>query len=163
MQLAGPGVFGPPKDKTAAVAVLREAVEAGVNHIDTSDYYGPHVVNELIHEALFPYPEGPDYRDHGGRAARRRRLVAAGAVCRRARERRARQPAPPGRGRAGRGGISASWAWELSEGSIEPQFTALAELQRQGLIRHLGVSNATSAQVAEARAIAPVVCVQNRL
>jgi pyridoxine 4-dehydrogenase len=162
MQLAGPGVFGPPKDHDAAIAVLREAVESGVNHIDTSDFYGPHVTNRLIREALHPYADGLVI------------VTKLGAV----------------RG-SDASWIPAFTADDLvkgvhdnlrnlgvdvldvvnlrvmgdvhapSEGSIEAPFTALAELQRQGLIRHLGLSNATPAQVQEGRRIAEVVCVQN--
>jgi pyridoxine 4-dehydrogenase len=160
MQLAGPGVFGPPKDKDAAIAVLRQAVAAGVDHIDTSDFYGPFVVNELIHEALHPYPEGLTIVTKVG--ARRGDDASWNP---------AQSPAEltsAVHDNLRRLGVDALDAvnfrvmgFGLSEGSIEAQFTALAELQRQGLIRHLGVSNATSAQVAEARAIAPVVCVQN--
>jgi pyridoxine 4-dehydrogenase len=160
MQLAGPGVFGPPKDKVAAVAVLREAVQAGVDHIDTSDFYGPYVVNELIREALSPYPEGLTIVTKVG--AKRGDDASWNP---------AQSPAEltsAVHDNLRRLGVSALdvvnfrvMGFGLSEGSIEAQFTALAELQRQGLIRHLGVSNATSTQVAEARAIAPVVCVQN--
>ena len=162
MQLAGPGVFGPPKDRDAALAVLREAVASGVNHIDTSDFYGPHVTNQLIREALHPYP------DH---------LVIVtkvGAV------RGADASWNPAQSLAELTfavhdnlrhlGVDALDVVNLrimgsvhapSEGSIEAQFTALAELQQRGLIRHLGLSNVTATQVAEARGIADVVCVQN--
>jgi pyridoxine 4-dehydrogenase len=161
MQLAGPGVFGPPKDRDTALAVLREAVASGVDHIDTSDFYGPFVVNELIREALSPYPDdlvivtkvGARRGDDGSwnPAYKPDELVAAVHDNLR------------------RLGVEAIDAVNLrvmghtgpSEGSIAPQFSALAELQRQGLIRHLGLSNVTSTQVAEARGIAPVVCVQN--
>jgi len=162
MQLAGPGVFGPPKDRAAALAVLREAVAAGVNHIDTSDYYGPFVTNEIIAEALAPYPAGltivtkvgakrgddgawiHDLEPAGlGRQVednlRRLRLDAMEVVNLRL----------PGE------------MLKPAEGSLEAPFSAMAELQRRGLVRHLGLSNATSAQVREARAIAPVACVQN--
>ena len=162
MQLAGPGVFGPPKDRPQALAVLREAVAGGVDHIDSSDFYGPHVTNEIIREALHPYPDGLVI------------VTKVGAV---------RGPdgswnpaqSPDELARAVHDNLSNLGLDALdvvnlrvmgdvhapSEGSIAPQFTALAELQRQGLIKHLGLSNVTSAQVAEARAIAPVVCVQN--
>ena len=162
MRLSGPGVFGPPKDKAQALAVLRDAVAAGVNHIDTSDYYGPHITNELIREALHPYPSGLTI------------VTKVGAVRGPdASWRPAQSPAELRRAvhdnlhnlgvevvdvvnlRA-MGGIHAP-----AESSIAEQFSALAELQRQGLIRHLGVSHVTSAQVAEARGIAEVVCVQN--
>jgi len=163
MQLAGPGVFGPPKDRGAALAVLREAVARGVDHIDTSDFYGPHVTNQLIREALHPYPDKLTI------------VTKVGAV--RGSD-ASWNPAftPADLTRAVHDnlrnlGVDAIDVVNLrvimgsdhgpSEGSIEAPFTALAELQRQGLIRHLGVSNATSAQVAEARGIAKVVCVQN--
>jgi pyridoxine 4-dehydrogenase len=161
MQLAGPGVFGPPKDKAAAIAVLRAVVEAGVDHIDTSDFYGPYVVNELIHEALHPYPEGLTIVTKVG--AKRGDDASWNP---------AQSPAEltsAVHDNLKRLGVDALdvvnfrvLGFGLNENSIAPQFTALAELQRQGLIRHLGVSNASSAQVAEARAIAPVVCVQNQ-
>jgi pyridoxine 4-dehydrogenase len=162
MQLAGPGVFGPPKDHGVALAVLREAVASGVNHIDTSDIYGPHVTNQLIREALYPYPDDLVI------------VTKVGAV------RGADASWNPAQSPAElmqavhdnlrnlgvdvldvvnlrvMGNIH-----EPSEASIAEQFTALAELQRQGLIRHLGLSNATARQVTEASAIAPVVCVQN--
>jgi aryl-alcohol dehydrogenase-like predicted oxidoreductase len=162
MQLAGPGVFGPPKDKDAAIAVLREAVAAGVNHIDTSDYYGPYVVNRLIREALHPYPGD---------------LVIVTKVGARRGEDASWNPAfsPDELTRAVHDNLQnlAVEAIDVvnlrlmgdghgpTSGSLAPQFERLAELRRQGLIRHLGLSNVTSAQVAEARAIAPVVCVQN--
>jgi aryl-alcohol dehydrogenase-like predicted oxidoreductase len=162
MQLAGPGVFGPPKDRAAALAVLREAVESGVDHIDTSDFYGPYVVNELIREALSPYPEGLTIVTKvGGRRGDDGAWLPA------------QTPAELVSGvqdNLKRLGLEAIDVVNLriignvhgpSEGSIGERFAALAELQRQGLIRHLGLSNVTAAQVAEARAIAPVVCVQN--
>ena len=162
MQLAGPGVFGPPKDRGAAIRVLREAVAAGVNHIDTSDYYGPHVVNEIIREALYPYPKdlvivtkigakrgadaswNPAFSPAELESAvhdnlRRLGLEAMDVVNLRI-----------------MGAVHAP-----SEGSIEDKVTTVAELQRKGLIRHIGLSNVTATQVEEARHIAPVVCVQN--
>jgi aryl-alcohol dehydrogenase-like predicted oxidoreductase len=162
MQLAGPGVFGPPKDRPQAVAVLREAVAGGVDHIDTSDFYGPHVTNEIIREALHPYPDGLVI------------VTKVGAV-RGADASWNPAQSPDELARAVHDNLSNLGLDALdvvnlrvmgdvhapSESSIAPQFTALAELQRQGLIKHLGLSNVTSAQVAEARAIAPVVCVQN--
>ncbi|MDY1035571.1 aldo/keto reductase family oxidoreductase [Lelliottia sp. CFBP8978] len=162
MQLAGPGVFGPPKDREAALAVLREAVAAGVNHIDTSDFYGPHVTNRLIREALHPY------RDD---------LTIVTKIGARRGEDASWLPA-----------FSADELTQAvhdnlrnlqldvldvvnlrimfsahgpAEGSIEAPLTALAELQRQGLVRHIGLSNVTAAQVAEAQRIASIVCVQN--
>jgi aryl-alcohol dehydrogenase-like predicted oxidoreductase len=162
MQLAGPGVFGPPKDRAAALAVLRAAVESGVDHIDTSDFYGPHVTNQLIHEALAPYAKD---------------LVIVTKI---------------GARRDAQGGwLPAFSAQELTqavhdnlrnlgldvlevvnlramfdthgpaEGSIEAPLTVLAELQRQGLVRHIGLSNVTPAQVAQGRGICRIACVQN--
>ncbi len=162
MQLAGPGVFGPPKDRDAALAVLRAAVACGVDHIDTSDFYGPHITNQLIREALHPYPDD---------------LVIVTKVGAVRGEDGSWNPAfsPPELTRAVHDnlrnlGVEALDVVNLrvmggghgtSEGSIEEQFTALAELQRQGLIRQLGLSNVTPAQVAQGQDIAKVVCVQN--
>ncbi len=162
MQLAGPGVFGPPKDRAAAIAVLREAVASGVNHIDTSDFYGPHVTNRLIREALHPYPDG---------------LVIVTKVGAVRGDDASWNPAmaPADLTRAVHDnlrnlGVDVLDVVNLrlmgsvhapAGGSLEEPFTALVELQRQGLIRHVGLSNVTSAQVAEARGIAEVVCVQN--
>jgi aryl-alcohol dehydrogenase-like predicted oxidoreductase len=164
MQLAGPGVFGPPKDRDAAIAVLREAIELGITHIDTSDFYGPFVTNQLIREALHPYPASlhivtkvGSYRD-----------VKGGWI-------HARSPKELHRAvhdnlinlgldaldvvnlRVGGGSDGHS----AVPGSIAEPFTALAQLQQEGLIKHLGISTATAEQVAEAQSIAPVVCVQN--
>jgi pyridoxine 4-dehydrogenase len=162
MQLAGPGVFGPPKDRNAALAVLREAVASGVNHIDTSDYYGPYITNQLIREALHPYPDDlvivTKIGAVRGADASWNPAMAPADLVRAVHDNRRNLGVEVldvvnlrlmGRGHG------------PSEASIEEPFTALAELQRQGLIRHLGLSNATSAQVAEARGIAEVVCVQN--
>jgi pyridoxine 4-dehydrogenase len=162
MQLAGPGVFGPPKDRDAALAVLRKAVASGVNHIDTSDFYGPHITNQLIREALHPYPDN---------------LVIVTKVGAIRGEDASWNPAiaPADLVRAVHDNLRnlsldvldvvnlrlMGRIHEPGEGSLEEPFTALAELQRQGLIRHLGLSNVTSAQVAQARGIADVVCVQN--
>lgn len=163
MQLAGPGVFGPPKDRDAAIAVLREAVAAGVNHIDTSDFYGPHVTNQLIHEALAPYSED---------------LVIVTKI---------------GASRGADGSWLPAFSPEAltqavhdnlrnlgldvldvvnlrimfdthgpAEGSIEAPLTALAELQQQGLVRHIGLSNVTPTQIDEARRTVDIVCVQNQ-
>jgi pyridoxine 4-dehydrogenase len=162
MQLAGPGVFGPPKDHAGALAVLREAVASGIDHIDTSDFYGPHVTNQLIREALHPYPSN---------------LVIVTKISAR-------------RGADG-SWIPAFSREELTdavhsnlrnlgvdvldvvnlrsmldihgpaEGSLEAPLTVLADLQRQGLVRHIGLSNVTRKQVADGRRIAPIVCVQN--
>ncbi|HEY0293462.1 MAG TPA: aldo/keto reductase family oxidoreductase [Hansschlegelia sp.] len=163
MQLAGPGVFGPPKDRDGALAVLREAVARGVDHIDTSDFYGPHVTNELIREALTPYPEdlvivtkvGARRGDDGAW------LPAFSAdELRRAVEDNLRNL-----------GLEAldvvnmrimSDAHRPAEGSISEPVAALAELKRQGLIRHIGLSNVTPRQVAEGRSLVDVVCVQNQ-
>jgi aryl-alcohol dehydrogenase-like predicted oxidoreductase len=161
MQLAGPGVFGPPKDPAQAVAVLRAAVAAGVNHIDTSDYYGPHVTNQLIREALHPYPDDLTIVTKVG--ARR------GAD---ASWNHAQTPADLTEAvhdNLRNLGLDAlhvvnfrlMGAFEPTDTPIEPMWSTLAGLQKQGLIRHLGLSNATSGQVAAARKIAPVVCVQN--
>src|SRR6516165_5763720 len=161
MQLAGPGVFGLPSDPDAAVAVLREAIAAGVNHIDTSDFYGPHVTNEIIRRALHPYPKelvivtklgarrGPD--KSWIRALSRQELIdgshdnlrnlgleSLDVVNLRV------------------GGIEAP-----SEGSIQEPLTVLAELKEQGLIRHLGLSNVTPKQLEEAETITEIVCIQN--
>jgi pyridoxine 4-dehydrogenase len=161
MQLAGPGVFGPPKDEEQAIAVLRRAVELGVNHIDTSDFYGPFVVNELIHRALHPYPENLVLVTKVG--ARR---DDQGNWLRWDSPADLRQAVHDNLKRLGVDRLDAVNLRMMGlegpeEGPIEEQFTALAELREQGLIRHLGVSNATAAQLAEARAIAPVACVQN--
>jgi aryl-alcohol dehydrogenase-like predicted oxidoreductase len=161
MQLAGPGVFGPPADRDAAVAVLREAVALGVTHIDTADFYGPYVTNEIIHEALAPYPDDvhivtkvgsvrddtgawlhartpAELRDQVHDNLRRLKLDALDVVNLRV------------------GGFDSP-----EPGSIAEEFGALAELRTQGLIRHLGLSTVSADQLAEAQAIAPVVCVQN--
>jgi pyridoxine 4-dehydrogenase len=161
MQLAGPGVFGPPKDPDAATAVLREVVELGINHIDTADFYGPHVTNNLIREALAPYPDDlhivtkvgarrdenggwppartpADLREQVHDNLRNLKLDVLDVVNLRL------------------GGVE-----EPAPGSLAPQFEALAELQQQGLVRHLGLSTVTADQLAEAQSIAPVVCVQN--
>jgi pyridoxine 4-dehydrogenase len=163
MHLAGPGVFGPPRDHDAALAVLREAVASGVDHIDTSDYYGPHVTNQLIREALRPYPPSLVIVTKVGAARRDDGSVRSATT-------------PPELTLAVYDNLRNLGVDVLDvvnfrvmineytpgEGSVEEQFSALAELQRQGLIRHLGISHATAAQVAEARRIADVVCVQNR-
>jgi aryl-alcohol dehydrogenase-like predicted oxidoreductase len=162
MQLAGPGVFGPPKDRDAALAVLREAIASGVDHIDTSDFYGPHVTNQLIREALHPYAEDLTIVTKVG--------ATRGAD---ASWNPAQSPADltaAVHDNLRNLGVERLDVVNLrimgdvhrpTESSIEPQFTALAELQQRGLIHHLGLSNATSKQVHEARGIAEVVCVQN--
>ncbi|HWA66287.1 MAG TPA: aldo/keto reductase family oxidoreductase [Mycobacteriales bacterium] len=161
MQLAGPGVFGPPADRDEAIAVLREAVELGITHIDTSDYYGPHVTNEIIRQALHPYPA--DLRIVTKVGARR---DAAGGWVNAREPRELTAAVHDNLDRLGldaldvvnlrMGGLGAP-----EPGSIAPQFEALAELQRDGLIKHLGVSTVNAEQIAEAQSIAPVVCVQN--
>ncbi len=162
MQLAGPHVFGPPKDRAAAIAVLREAVAAGVNHIDTSDFYGPHVTNQIIREALHPYPDGLTIVTKVG-AVR----GADGSWNPAQSPEQLEQAVHDNLRNLGleRLDVVNFRAWgrdpQPAEGSIEPQFTTLAKLQEEGLIRYLGVSHVTSAQVEEARAIAPVVGVQN--
>ncbi|AXF10262.1 oxidoreductase [Paraburkholderia graminis] len=162
MQLAGPGVFGPPKDRDAALAVLREAVEQGVNHIDTSDFYGPHITNQLIREALHPYPADLVIVTKLGAVRGSDGAWLA-----------AQEPQDLERGvhdNLRNLGLDALEVVNMrlmgdvhapSEGSIEKQITALAEFQQRGLIRHIGLSNATPAQVAEAQRIAKIVCVQN--
>jgi aryl-alcohol dehydrogenase-like predicted oxidoreductase len=162
MQLAGPGVFGPPKDRKAAVAVLRAAIDSGVNHIDTSDFYGPHITNQIIHEALHPYPESLTIVTKvGGRRGPDASWIPA------------QSPAELKQGvhdNLRNLEIDALDVVNLrlwgdghgpNEESIAERFTTLAEMQQQGLIRHLGLSNATAQQVNEALTIAPVVCVQN--
>jgi len=162
MQLAGPGVFGPPKDHDAAIAVLREAVASGVNHIDTSDFYGPHITNQIIREALHPYQDdlvivtklGAVRGDDGAWLP-------------------AMEPEDLRRGvhdNLRNLGLDVLDVVNVrimgnihspAEGSIEKQVTALAELQREGLVRHIGLSNVTAAQIVEAQGIATIVCVQN--
>ena len=162
MQLAGPQVFGPPRDRAEAIAVLRDAVASGVNHIDTSDYYGPFVVNEIIHEALHPYPDdlvivtkvGARRGDDGSwnPAFSKEELTAAIHGNLR---------------RLGREVIDVvnlrSMFSQLgpAEGSLDEPLTLLAELQQQGLIRHIGLSNVTPKQVEDGRKISPIACVQN--
>ncbi|MEE5121033.1 aldo/keto reductase family oxidoreductase [Pseudomonas alliivorans] len=162
MQLAGPQVFGPAKDPAAAVAVLREAVKAGVNHIDTADFYGPHVTNQLIRDALHPYAEDLVIVTKVGAV---RGTDASWNPAQRPEELvRAVHDNLRNLGLDVLDVVNFR-AWGAhqapSEGSIEASFTALAELQRQGLIRHLGLSNVTAAQVREAQGIADLVCVQN--
>ncbi len=162
MQLAGPGVFGPPKDHDGALAVLRAAIEAGVDHIDTSDFYGPFVTNRLIREALAPYPQELVLVTKVG--ARR---GDDGAWLRADSPQELTEAVHSNLRHLGVDVLEVvnMRAWgnlhEPDESSIAEQFSTLAGLQKQGLIRHLGVSNVSAAQVAEAQAIAPVVCVQN--
>ena len=162
MQLAGPHVFGPPKDHDAAIAVLREAVASGVNHIDTSDYYGPYVTNQLIREALTPYPEDlVIVTKIGARRGSDASWLPANSP---------KELEQAVHDNLRNLGLEVLDVVNLrimfgtmgpSEGSIEAQLTALAELQRKGLVRHIGLSNVTPAQVAEGRGIAEIVCVQN--
>jgi aryl-alcohol dehydrogenase-like predicted oxidoreductase len=161
MQLAGPQVWGPPRDVNAAIAVLREAVESGVNHIDTSDFYGPHVTNQLIKQALHPYPEGLVIVTKVG--ARR----GADKSWLHARSRQELIDAVHdnlrnlGLDTLDVVNLRVGDVSEPSEGSIEEPLTVLAELKRQGLIRHLGLSNVTPRQLAEGQTITEIVCVQN--
>jgi len=162
MQLAGPGVFGPPKDRNAALAVLREAVESGVNHIDTSDFYGPHITNQIIREALHPYQDDLTIVTKiGGRRDDKGAWLAAGS---KAELTQAVQDNLRNLGLEVLDVVNFRAmhnVMEPGEGSIEASLTAVAELQQQGLIRHIGISNVTPTQVAEARKIVDVVCVQN--
>ena len=161
MQLAGPGVYGPPKDRAEAIAVLREAVELGITHIDTSDFYGPYVVNEIIKEALHPYPDDLHIVSKvGARRGTDRSWIAAlsrdeliSAVHDNLRH--------LGLDVLDVVNLRIDSFESATERSISEKFAVLAELQRQGLIRHLGLSGVSSAQLTEAQAIAPVVTVQN--
>ena len=162
MQLAGPGVFGPPKDHDMALAVLREAVASGVDHIDTSDFYGPHVTNQLIREALHPYTDGlvivTKVGAVRGEDASWNPAIGADELTRAVHDNLRN---------LGLDALDVVNLRVMSDGhglgtaSLEAPFTVLAELQRQGLIKHLGLSNVTAVQLAEAEAIAPVVCIQN--
>ncbi len=162
MQLAGPGVWGPPKDPEGAVAVLREVVAAGVNHIDTSDYYGPHITNQIIRKALHPYPAGL--------------VIVTKLGGRRPPDKSWQKAISPEELTAGVHDNLRNLDLDTldvvnyrvmgsghgaEEGSIAEQVTVLAELRRKGLIRHIGLSNVTASQVAEAQSITDVVCVQN--
>ncbi len=161
MQLAGPEVWGPPRDVDAAIVVLREAVESGVNHIDTSDYYGPHVTNQIIKRALHPYPDGlVIVTKLGARRGADKSWIHA----------LSRQELIDGVHDNLRNlgletldvvNLRVGGVMEPSEGSIEEPLTVLAELKRQGLIRHVGLSNITSKQLSEAQTITEIVCVQN--
>ena len=161
MQLSGPEIFGPPRDMDAAIAVLREAIAAGVNHIDTSDYYGPHVTNQIIKKALHPYPAGL--------------VIVTKLGARRGQDKswipdRSRQGLIDGAHDNLRNlgvdqldvvNLRVGAVLEPVEGSIEEPLTALAELKRQGLIRHIGLSNVTPRQLEEAQKITEIVCIQN--
>jgi len=162
MQLAGPGVFGPPKDRAEAVAVLREAVAAGIDHIDTSDFYGPHVTNEIIREALHPYPADLTIVTKIGA---RRGADGSWLLANSPDElRSAVHDNLRNLGLDALDVVNMRFMFDPhrpAEGPVEPQIEALAELQQQGLIRHIGVSHVTADQVAAARRIVDVVCVQN--
>jgi aryl-alcohol dehydrogenase-like predicted oxidoreductase len=161
MQLAGPHVFGPPADHDSAIAVLREVVRLGINHIDTSDFYGPHVTNQLIKEALHPYPE-------------QLRIVTKVGARRDAEGNWPIALAPDELRQAVRENLNNLGLEALDvvnlrvggfaapePGSIEAPFRVLVEMQREGLIKHLGLSNVSADQIAEAQSIAPIICVQN--
>jgi aryl-alcohol dehydrogenase-like predicted oxidoreductase len=161
MQLAGPGVFGPPADRDEAIRVLREAIALGIDHIDTSDFYGPYVTNEIIKEALHPYPEDLTIVTKVGA----RRDAEGGWPHARSPE-ELRQAVRDNLEHLGLDALDVVnlrlGAVEGPEpGSIAEQFGAMVEMQREGLIRHLGVSTFSADQIAEARSIAPIVCVQN--
>ncbi|TIP13648.1 aldo/keto reductase family oxidoreductase [Mesorhizobium sp.] len=163
MQLAGPGVFGPPKDRDAALAVLREAVAQGVNHIDTSDFYGPHVTNQVIREALAPYSDDLTIVTKIGA----RRGVDGSWLPAFSPEELTQAVHDNLRnlGLDVLDVVNFRIMFDVhgpAEGSIEEQLAALAELQQKGLVRHIGLSNATSAQIKEARRIIEIVCVQNQ-
>ena len=162
MQLAGEGVFGPPQDRASAVAVLRAAIESGVNHIDTSDFYGPHITNQIIREALHPYPDelvivtkiGAKRGENASWLPAMSRQDLTQAVHDNLRNL----------------GLDALEVVNLrsmfdahgpAEGSLEEPLTALAELQQQGLVRHIGLSNVTSTQISESRRLCKIICVQN--
>lgn len=161
MQLAGPGVFGPPRDPDAAIAVLREAIAAGVNHIDTSDFYGPHVTNQIIRRALHPYPkELVIVTKVGARRGKDKSWIHAlsrqeliNAVHDNLRN--------LGLDILEVVNLRVGGVAEPSEGSIEEPLTVLVELKRQGLIRHIGLSNVTAKQLAEAQTATEIVCIQN--
>lgn len=161
MQLAGPQVYGPPRDLDAAIAVLREAVGAGINHIDTSDFYGPHVTNQIIKQALHPYPDGlvivtkvgarrPEDKSWVHALSRQELIDAVHDNLRNL-----------GLDTLDVVNLRVGGIMGPSEGSIEEPLTVLAELKQQGLIRHLGLSNVSPHQLAEAEAITEIVCVQN--
>jgi aryl-alcohol dehydrogenase-like predicted oxidoreductase len=159
MRLSGPGIFGPPRNRDEALAVLREAVSSGVNHIDTSDYYGPHITNQLIREALHPYPdELVIVTKVGARRGQDASWLPASspAELRRAVHDNLRNLA------LDRLDVVNLRILHGGEEPVEPGLTELADLQLQGLVRHIGLSNVTAAQVAEGRRICEIVCVQNQ-
>lgn len=161
MQLAGPHVFGPPRDAEAAIAVLREAVQSGVNHIDTSDYYGPHITNQIIKRALHPYPDGLVLVTKlGARRGSDASWIPA----------LSRQELIDGAHDNLRNlgldhldvvNLRVGGFTEPTEGSIEEPLRALADLKRQGIIRHIGLSNVTPKQLKQAQSITEIVCIQN--
>jgi aryl-alcohol dehydrogenase-like predicted oxidoreductase len=162
MQLAGPHVFGPPKDRTAAIAVLRAAIESGITHIDTSDFYGPHVTNQLIREALHPYPDALTIVTKVG-ASRGSdaswNLASSAAELESAVHDNLRHL-----GLDALDVVNFRVMFDVgapAEGDIEAPLTALAELQAKGLIRHIGLSNVTAKQIAQGRTITKIACVQN--
>lgn len=163
MQLAGPGVFGPPKDRAAALAVLRTAVEAGVNHIDTSDFYGPHITNQLIREALHPYRDDLVIVTKIGcvRGADGSWNLAMSAE-------QLRQAVHDNLRNLGLDRLEVVNLRAMfdvhgpAEGSLEAPLSALAELQQQGLVRHIGLSNVTAKQIADGQRLCRIACVQNQ-
>jgi len=163
MQLAGPGVYGPPKDRTAALAVLRAAIEAGVDHIDTSDFYGPHVTNQIIREALHPYRDDLVIVTKVG--ARRGDDKSWNPAFSAAELTQAVHDNLRNLGLEQLHVVNLRLMFDVhgpAEGPIEDKLTVLAELQAKGLIRHIGLSNATARQVADGRRITEIVCVQNQ-
>ena len=165
MQLAGKGVFGPPKDRDTAVAVLREAVANGVDHIDTSDFYGPHVTNEIIREALHPYPDDLTIVTKIG--AKRGDNASWNPAFSKEELTRAVHDNLRNLGLDTLDVVNLRFMFGQgtagpTEGPIEAPLTALAEMQRQGLVRHIGLSNATPKQIADGRRITEIVCVQNQ-
>jgi len=162
MQLAGPGVFGPPKDHAGALAVLREAVAGGVNHIDTADFYGPHVTNQIIREALHPYPKGLVIVTKIG--ARRGADASWAPAFSREELTQAVHDNLRNLGVDVLDVVNLRAMFDVhhpSEGSLEAPLTVLADLQRKGLVRHVGLSNVTPKQIADGRRICEIVCVQN--
>ena len=161
MQLSGPGVFGPPADRDGAIAVLREAVGLGITHIDTSDAYGPHVTNEILREALHPYPNDLHIVTKVGAERDAEGNWPKALAPEQLREQVHSNLENLGLETLGVVNLRVGGLMGAEAGSIAEPFEALVEIQREGLISHLGVSNVTAEQVAEARSIAPIVCVQN--
>nr|WP_310617604.1 aldo/keto reductase family oxidoreductase [Pantoea cypripedii] len=162
MQLAGPGVFGPPQDEARALQVLREAIDAGVNHIDTSDFYGPHVTNQLIKKALYPYAEDLVIVTKVG--ARRDQQGGWLPAFTPAELTQAVEDNLRNLGLEVMDVVNLRAMFDVhgpAEGSLEEQLTALIKLKERGLIRHIGLSNVTAKQVADAQAMTPIACVQN--